>query len=243
MDIIKLNAIDSTNTYLRQLCTKQELKDMTVVMTKSQLNGRGQMGTSWESEPGKNLTCSVYKAVGGLPVEESFAVSMITSLALVKTLKRFNVPKLGIKWPNDILSENLKVCGILIENIIKNVRIEASIIGIGLNVNQTNFDNLPQATSIKNITGILFDQEELLNSILNDLKFYFRRFTQSSFETIKVEYEDILFRLGKPSTFRDASGKLFPGFIEGVDQAGNLIVRLEDDVVRAFGLKEIKLLY
>ncbi|MBT8271042.1 MAG: biotin--[acetyl-CoA-carboxylase] ligase [Bacteroidia bacterium] len=243
MDIIKLNAIDSTNSYLRQLCTTQELQDLTVVMTKLQLNGRGQMGTTWYSEAGKNLTCSVFKAIDGLPLDQSFAVSMVTSLAMIRTLKRFNIPRLRIKWPNDILSENLKICGILIENVTKNYRIEASILGIGLNVNQTFFSDLPQATSLKNITGNIFDLEELLMSIQEDLKFYFNRFKGSSFEAIKLEYEDILFRRGKPSTFRDGSGEQFPGFIKGVDGSGNLIVRLEDDLIQTFGLKEIQLLY
>ena len=243
MEIIKLNAIDSTNSYLRQLCTKKDLEDLTVVLTKSQFEGRGQMGTTWESEPGKNLICSVYKALGGLAVEESFAVSMITSLAIIKTLKQFSVPKLSVKWPNDILSENKKVCGILIENILKNSRLEASIIGIGLNVNQTLFNNLPLATSIKNLTGTLFDADELLHGILEHLQYYFKMYGEKSFQAVKTEYEVQLFRKGKPSTFKTTSGELFPGFIEGIDDAGNLILKLEDGIIKAFGLKEIQLLY
>ena len=70
---------------------------------------------------------------------------MVMSLAIVKALERLNIPKLSIKWPNDILSANKKICGVLIENVIKQNQLESSIIGIGLNVNQNKFDNLPQA--------------------------------------------------------------------------------------------------
>ena len=143
MHIIKLNAIDSTNSYLRQLCTKNKLEDYTIVTAKTQTKGRGQMGTFWHVQEGKNLTCSVFKRFDKFPVDHSFYISIVTSLAIVRALHRFNVPKLRVKWPNDILSEEKKICGILIENIVKQSQLEASVIGIGLNVNQSEFQNLP----------------------------------------------------------------------------------------------------
>ncbi|MBN4085510.1 biotin--[acetyl-CoA-carboxylase] ligase, partial [Flavobacteriaceae bacterium AH-315-B10] len=145
MRIIKLNAIDSTNSYLKQISSKEVIEDYTTVTANYQTHGRGQMGTIWNSEKAKNLMCSVFKDCTKVSIKNQFYISMVTSLAIVKTLQSFSVPKLSVKWPNDILSENKKVCGILIENVIKNNLFEASIIGIGLNVNQTEFKLLPNA--------------------------------------------------------------------------------------------------
>ena len=133
MPIIKLDATDSTNSYLRKLSTVETVLDFTIVTAKYQTEGRGQMGTIWSSETSKNLTFSVFKDVSNMNLDFPFFISIVTSLAIIRTLETFSLPKLSIKWPNDILSEDKKVCGILIENVIKNNNINASIIGIGLN--------------------------------------------------------------------------------------------------------------
>ncbi len=243
MHIIKLNAIDSTNTYLRELASKKRLEDYTVVVTKHQTKGKGQIGAVWNSQKGKNLTCSMFKRNGCVSVDDAFYISMVTSLAIIKTLQLFQVPKLVVKWPNDILSEQKKICGILIENVIKQQDIEGSIIGIGLNVNQTQFQNLPLASSLKNLTGTLFDVEELLVKIVEQLTYYFNKLEQGKHDLIKRAYEALLFRRYKPSTFKDTEGNLFSGIIQGVNNNGTLQLLLEDDIIKNFELKEIKLLY
>lgn len=243
MKIIKLNAIDSTNSYVRQLSLQEKLVDFTIVTAASQTSGRGQMGTTWNTEKGKNLTFSVFKRVSCLENDEQFNISMATSLAIYNALKHFQIPRLAIKWPNDILAENKKICGILIENVIQNSKMTAAIIGIGLNVNQTNFDTLQNASSLKKITGIHYDLNEVLFQIIAQLEKYARLITERSLEQLKMEYESLLFRKDKPSTFEDAEGNLFMGFIQGVADDGKLNVLLEDEVVQAFDLKELKLLY
>lgn len=243
MPIIKLNAIGSTNSYLRDFSSKNKLEDLTTVVAKFQTKGRGQMGTSWQVEDGKNLTCSVFKRTNSILVEDNFSISIATSLAIIKVLKEFNIPKLYVKWPNDILSEDKKICGILIENVIKNNVLEASIIGIGLNVNQTQFKKLPKASSLKAIKGQIFDIDELLHRILKNLKIYFEILDDKGPEMLRRDYEALLFRKDKPSSFRDKNDHTFPGFIKGVDPSGNLKVLLEDDVMKSFDLKEIELLY
>ena len=242
MRIIKLNAIDSTNLFLRNLCLDTSVKDFTVVVANHQTNGRGQMGTVWDSQKAKNLTFSVFKRFENLNLTHQFAISMIASLAVIKALEKYNLPKLSVKWPNDILSANHKICGILIENVIKQNTIAGSIIGIGLNVNQTNFKDLPQASSILKISGRQYDLDELLQSILDELKILFKWIETSNFDVIKSNYEAYLFRKDKPSTFENAEG-LFSGFIKGVSNEGLLQVLLEDDVLKTFDLKAVKLLY
>lgn len=242
MHIIKLNATDSTNSYLRKLCNATFVDDFTVVTTKKQTQGRGQMGTVWDSEASKNLTFSVFKDLSEVYIEAPFYISMITALSLIKAIESFGIPRLSIKWPNDILSADKKICGVLIENVIKQAHFKASIIGIGLNVNQTLFKNLPRASSLKIISGREFDLDELTMAIISNLKTYFNLLSIER-NSIKAEYEKYLFRKNKPSTFKDAEGNMFSGFIKSVSNSGHLQVMLEDNILKRFDLKEITLLY
>lgn len=243
MPIIKLGAIDSTNSYMRQLCMDQELEDYTVVMAEHQLQGRGQRGTSWQSQKGKNLTCTVFKSVKGLMMEEAFQISMITSLAIADALKAMGLPKVRVKWPNDILSEDKKVCGILIENIVRQKGLEASLIGIGLNVNQTNFRGLPQASSLKSILGKFIPVDEVMDQVLKQLKKKFRTLEGGQRYPVVKAYENLLYRKGKPSSFKTPQGEIFPGFIQGIDTNGAIKIKLEDDIIKSFELKEIQLMF
>ena len=242
MRIIKLDAIDSTNSFLKEMIYEEVVDDYTVVVAKHQTNGRGQMGTVWDADKGKNLMFSVFKDLSIHIVEFPFYISMAISLAILKTLRTLNIPDLSIKWPNDILSADKKICGILIENVIKN-KLSSTIIGIGVNVNQTKFKNLPKASSLKNITGIHYNLEEILQYIMKYTMHYSSLLQDEKYEAVKNEYEANLFRKNKPSTFKDAEGVLFSGFIKGVTKYGKLQVILEDEIVKKFDLKEITLLY
>ncbi|TYA59687.1 biotin--[acetyl-CoA-carboxylase] ligase [Formosa maritima] len=243
MRIIKLNAIDSTNSYLKQLIMEEFIADDTIVVANYQTQGRGQMGTTWLSDNAKNLMFSVFKDVSFLTVEQSFYISMVTSLSIIKALEQFSIPKLSIKWPNDILSENKKVCGVLIENVIKQNQLKASIIGVGLNVNQKDFNSLPNASSLHLLTGKLFSLEEVLLAIIEYLTKYIKLLKDGNYQQIKERYESLLFRKDKPSTFKDAEGTLFSGFIKSVSNSGKLQVLLEDNIIKEFDLKEVTLLY
>ncbi|WP_224489816.1 biotin--[acetyl-CoA-carboxylase] ligase [Robertkochia flava] len=243
MNLIKLDAIDSTNTYLKQLVARIQPADYTVVLADHQTGGRGQMGTVWEAEPGKNLTFSLYKKVLQLETDRQFYISMVISLAVYDVLQSFSIPGVKIKWPNDILSANYKVGGILIENILRNGRITAAIIGVGLNLNQTEFKGLVSASSLKKITGAHYVREEVLYKITDRVRYYVPWVANKEFEKIRELYESRLFRKDKPSTFKDTEGNLFMGFIKGVDEDGRLKVLLEDEILKTFELKEITLLY
>jgi BirA family biotin operon repressor/biotin-[acetyl-CoA-carboxylase] ligase len=243
MHIIKLNATDSTNTFLRHLSSDKTIEDYTVVVAETQLKGRGQMGTSWSSQPGKNLMASVFVDVSFLPITHSFWISMATSLAISKTLKDFQITNIKVKWPNDILADQKKISGVLIENVIKNNSLQCSIIGFGLNINQVGFDNLPRATSMQMVSGKHFSIDDILNKIIVHLKDYIGLLKEGRFEDLKKSYETELFRKEKPSTFEDEEGHLFSGFIKGVSNSGHLQVLIEDDILKEFDLKEVKLLY
>jgi BirA family biotin operon repressor/biotin-[acetyl-CoA-carboxylase] ligase len=242
MHVIKLNATDSTNSFLKELISNEDIADYTVVVAECQTQGRGQMGTVWDSETGKNLMFSLFKDLSIHDVDFPFYISMAISLAILKALKSLNIPDLHIKWPNDILSADKKICGILIENVIKN-KLNSTIIGIGVNVNQTKFKNLPKASSLKNITGVHYNLDEILHSIIKYTKYYSSILQNEEYDAVKSEYENSLFRKDKPSTFKDANNDLFSGIIKGVTKYGKLQVLLEDGIVKKYDLKEITILY
>ena len=243
MQLIKLSATDSTNAYLKDLMFNNILGDFTVVMAHSQLKGRGQMGTNWLSDPGKNLTFSVLVKSLDSPVSEQFLLNIYVSLAIYDTLAQLNVPDLKIKWPNDIMSGHSKICGILIENILSGHHIQASIIGIGLNVNQLTFNNLPNVSSLKLLLGKTLDLDELLISIVENLKKLLGNQSKGGHNRLFELYESRLFRKDKPSTFKNQDDEMFMGFIKGVSSAGKLKILMEDNIMKEFNLKEVQLLY
>lgn len=243
MHIIKLNATDSTNAYLKELLLHTDAMDFTVVIAKKQTKGRGQMGTNWISEEGKNLTFSVLKKGIDLDVSRQFELNMKVSLAIFEALKELNIPNLNIKWPNDILSANQKICGILIENILLGSKIQSSVIGIGLNINQLQFGDLQKVASLKSITGIEYNLDEVLQVILSKLAVNLEHCNTASYKDLFHAYQKQLFRINKPSTFTDMKGNTFMGFIKGVSREGKLQLLLEDEIMKEFALKEIQLLY
>ena len=243
MQIIKLNATDSTNLYLKDLMNIKSLGDYTIVVADKQTLGRGQMGTKWESKPFNNLTFSVLKKNDLEKVTNPFLLNICVSLAVYTLLSKLHLPDLKVKWPNDILSGNFKICGILIENIFSGNRMLASVIGIGLNVNQTTFNNLPNVSSLKLLTGKTFNLDQLLAEFQSVLKQTFLELDEKGVVEMQKKYENVLFRKDKPSTFKDNEGNLFMGFIKGVSNEGRLVVTLEDDIKKEFDLKAISLLY
>ena len=243
MEIIKLNATNSTNTYLKNLLKEKQVKDLSCIWALSQTQGRGQQGAKWISEPGKNLTFSVLKKFENLPSEYHFLLNMEVSLAIFRALKKLYIPDLAVKWANDILSSKKKICGILIENTLHKEQISASIIGIGLNVNQVFFNDLPNVSSLQKIMGHPFDLEEVLLLICQELEVSLKSLSPTRFETVLDEYHTHLFRKDKPSTFEYPNGERFMGYIRGVSHNGQLQIEQEDALMSSFSLKEIKLLY
>ncbi|PIF01634.1 MAG: biotin--[acetyl-CoA-carboxylase] ligase [Maribacter sp.] len=243
MGIIKLSATDSTNLYLKNLMSENSLEDFTIVVADTQTLGRGQMGTTWESEPCKNLTFSVLKKMKTARIKNLFSLNICVSMAVFNTLGKLGIPDLKVKWPNDILSGHSKICGILIENILSGNQLLSSVIGIGLNVNQEKFIGLSNVSSLKLLMGKTFDLEELLFLFQDELKGSFLKMENKGSVFMRDEYENVLFRKDKPSTFKDAGGKMFMGFIKGVSDQGRLMVTLEDNAQKEFDMKEISLLY
>jgi BirA family biotin operon repressor/biotin-[acetyl-CoA-carboxylase] ligase len=242
MKLIKLDAIDSTNEFLKGLSNKQELENFTVVTAENQTKGKGQMGAVWASEAGKNLILSVLVKDFLSDICQIYNLNIIVSLAVIEALESYKIPDLSIKWPNDIMSYNKKIGGILIENSIKSDGSIVSIVGLGLNVNQTNFENLPKASSLAVISNIKFDKEDLLFTIIDILEQKIKVWEQQS-NVLWQNYSDKLFKKGIPMPFSDVNNQNFMGIIQGISAIGKLEILLEDDSISEFDIKEIQMLY
>ena len=243
MRIIKVDAIDSTNSFARELFRKDFSSESFCVVAKEQLKGRGQRGTSWNAKPGQNLTFSVLLPQPGVSLSHQFLLSAAVATSIIRSLRLLNIQKLKLKWPNDIMSANFKIGGILIENIVSEGEMAASILGIGLNVNQTDFGDLPSASSLKLVSGQHYVLEELLEKILGMIEKDFDGISDSRAEDVLVAYKKKLFRNGVVSTFQRQDKSFFTGIIEDVTLEGFLVVRTDNGKQEQFDLKEVRLCY
>ena len=241
MRIIKINATNSTNSFLKELAQNSSLDEITVAVTNNQTSGRGQMNNSWISEPYKNLTFSLFTTLKKVKVEHQAYLNFAVSLAIYDVLLEYDVPNLYIKWPNDIMSGKKKICGILIENTFSHSRIKNTIIGIGLNVNQEKFHkNLTNASSLKIILKKSIELQALMNTIINHINLKISCVELKNFNQIYNRYHQALYKKGIPTTFLNQKTKqLFMGIINGVSSSGNLQIQLEDNSIQEFGLKEV----
>lgn len=241
MKIIKLNAIDSTNSYLKENAIKNNLESYTIVVADKQTSGRGQLGTVWESDLGKNLTFSMLVKFVDFEITRQFYLSMAVALGVLTALKNKWDTKYYIKWPNDILADKDKIAGILIENSISGNFIKNTVIGIGLNVNQISFSKeIENVTSLKKISGIDFDRDQLLLDLINSIASYIKYIDAKKFSQLKMEYMNLLFKYQIPAMFIDNKDLVFIGKIIDVSAEGQLVVELENEKTRKFNLKEIK---
>lgn len=243
MKLIKLDAIDSTNDFLKELLKNNNPLNFTVVTAEEQTKGKGQMGSVWVSEKGKNLMMSVLVKDFLFDINQIYNLNIAVAVAIIKALEKYNIPKLSIKWPNDIMSDNKKVGGILIENIIKGDTKIDSIIGIGLNINQANFDDLPKASSLSLMANTSLDKEQILQKIIDEIKLNVLKLSEDKAEELWQEYTGLLFKKGVPMPFENDVEERFMGIIQGVTKIGQLEVLLENDTKNTYGIKEIQLLY
>lgn len=243
MNIIKLNATESTNTYLKELARESFLSDQTVVVAENQTKGRGQRANAWHSEPGESLTFSMLKRFRDLPAERQFLVSMAVSTAICDALSAFEVPNVSVKWPNDILSDGKKIGGILIENTLEKHNIKYAVIGIGINVNLKRLPNLPQASSMKNQTGRHFDLEKVLHALLEKCFAGLDNLQVAHFSEYKKQYEAYMFGYKQKSLFESLDGNRFYATILGVSDIGELLLQTDQGVVREIQVKELRMIY
>jgi BirA family biotin operon repressor/biotin-[acetyl-CoA-carboxylase] ligase len=236
--LIKLDSVDSTNEHTSNILKQKKLPEGSIFFSMSQTAGKGLGSNTWEGEKGKNLLLSIVLHPSFLEVKDQFLLSKAVSLGISNYCDT-KTDDIKIKWPNDIYYQNKKLAGILIENSIKGSKIEKSIVGIGLNLNQELFvSNAPNPISLKNITGIEFEiDKELL--VLRD-------FIQDSYLKLKTDrvslnklYLGKMFRYNEFHLYK-IENQTLELKITGVNEFGHLQTISLDGVTNEFDLKEIE---
>lgn len=243
------DTVDSTNT--RLMADRQQCNDGTVYAALFQTAGRGQKGNRWESKSGENLTFSILFKPEALPATEQFLLSQIVALGLVDYLADKGITA-SVKWPNDIYAGDRKICGTLIEPVLADGRVSAAVAGIGLNVNQLDFDpSLPNPTSMRFETGQPFDIHEELPKLLEHIFERYERigspYARNGFDALYLEK---LYRRGEWFTFEELpasdvpaehrSGRQVKARILGIDPKSRLLLEHADGTIHVYGSKEIK---
>ena len=229
---IKHDSLTSTNSYLSALIKGGALKEGTVVIADYQDGGRGLGDHAWSSNRGENLLMSMLLFPAFLSASEQFHLSRVASLALCDVLETLDADPV-IKWPNDILTNKGKIAGILIEHGITAGKISHTIIGIGFNLNQTEFPLFKTpASSLFMETGMKALVMEVAELVEDALMLWYRELKEGSTVLLEKHYLDRLYRLGVPGVFR-AYDEVFEGCIRGVTDFGELKVEC-DGKIRVF---------
>lgn len=238
INYIGLEEAKSTNTYLLEHAPS--LSDKTVVYTYRQTAGRGQKGNSWESEPGMNLAFSLMLKNPPVEVRKQFYISEAVSVAICDFLSQF-ADGFKVKWPNDIYHHDNKICGILIENSLDGKQIAHSVIGVGININQTRFvSDAPNPVSLKQITGNDYDLDQLLHDVcqrMSDLCLL----EPDTLDDLHNRYMRSLYRNdGRLYPWQLPDGTIIEAAIDHVAPDGMLTLRHADGSLHNYAFKEVK---
>lgn len=235
-NIIHFKEVESTNLLALSMIKENRTPLPFVIITDFQTSGKGQLSNKWDSENEKNVLMSVAINID-IKIENQFILNVISSLSVLDLLEDLNLENLSIKWPNDILVGKRKISGVLIQNKLLSDTIKSTVIGIGLNINQSKFTTFKrEAISVKNENITNLSISEIIDRLLEFLEF---RFTKSDNDNWK-DYFEKLYLKDKVAPFQ-IEGKKQMGIIRKVDKTGELVLETEDSI-RNFQMKEIEFL-
>jgi len=234
--------LDSTNKYAADLLAKTKPAEGTVISTADQYAGRGQIGSNWESVAGQNSTFSVILYPHFVPVRQQFMLNQAVALAVRDAIASVLDLPVNVKWPNDIYVNDKKVCGILIQNSIAGSTLQNSIVGIGINVNQTHFSSrATKASSLRLETGQAHSPDDLIAACCEELEHRYLQLKNGHKEELKADYFQHLYRYQEEAWFAKADGTKFLGIITGISPIGQLEVQTADGLA-TFDIKAISFL-
>lgn len=236
MRVIRLDTVDSTNTYLHAYRGDE---DVVVVTARHQAAGRGQGGNRWEDAEGQNLLFSIQIRPVEVAIDHQFVLAMAEALALKRALDTY-ADGMELKWPNDIYHRNRKLSGTLIETAVSGGRLKRMIMGTGINVNQRRFtSDAPNPVSLSQITGSDESIDHLLERILQAFDDYYRRVLDGDYAGISREYHEALYRRKGFYRYRDVDGE-FDAELVGVAYDGRLSLRDSEGRQRSYAFKEVE---
>lgn len=241
-NITRLLTVGSTNEYLNNsINLNNEFEDGDIVVALEQSSGKGRGKKIWESEPGKNLTFSVLLKPDFIQADHQFLLNKAISLGILEFIKSIiNNLRIKIKWPNDIYINDGKVAGILIDNIISGNKITYSVIGIGININQLDFDEfIPNPVSLKSFTDKKLDLDDCLHSICHYLNFQYLQLCNLNFSKLDQSYHSAMYRLNENHKFK-VENKIIEARIIGVTKFGQLQLETLEKEIIEFDYNEIE---
>ena len=241
-EVLELESVDSTQTFLIDKEEKEELKEFFTIYTTNQLAGKGQGEHKWESEKDKNISFSFLLRPVFIAPAEQYVITQIISLAIASSLKDFGIAGVKIKWPNDIYVGENKICGFLIQNKIVGREIFASYVGIGININQTRFSFAPNPTSFYLETGREFDKYEVFQKVMQNIVAFYIKYKNGKLADIKQQYLNNLLFLNEYRNY-DYFGKKITAKIISVNSFGHLILEGKNKEIYTAELREIHFLF
>ncbi|OFX18922.1 MAG: biotin--[acetyl-CoA-carboxylase] ligase [Bacteroidetes bacterium GWA2_31_9] len=238
--IIHLDSVDSTNNYMKDNLLSNSENEGLIVSCKNQTAGKGQNNNFWESESGKNITISFFiKPKDYIDISDQFKISVFVAVSVFEFINAHASNNISIKWPNDIYFENKKIAGILIEHSIELNKLESTLIGIGININQEVFkSNAPNPISLKNITNQTFDLDNLINQLAEILNTNLI-ILKNNYKTLKDIYLKNLFHKNTFHKYIYKEKNIVAKIID-INNFGHLILETEDGTVIACDMNEIK---
>ena len=242
-NVVTLKRVDSTNTFLKnELSKSTPLSEGTVILADEQFAGRGQINNTWVSDPGKNLTFSLLLLPKFLNPENQFLLNKTISIGINDALTQIIGGNVKIKWPNDIYFNDDKLGGILIENILRGSIISNSVIGIGLNANQTHFPtDIKNVTSLKQILHRDYDLTELLAELCGSIEYRYLQLRAGRLEAINRDYLNSLYKLNQAHKFKIDTEEI-EGEITGIDKNGLLEILINGEI-RKYNFKEVTFIH
>lgn len=237
--IIRLDSVNSTNSFLSENLNNSNFFEGTVVVADGQTQGRGQGDNLWHSNKGDNLLFSVFLQPK-CDLIYQFYLNQFIAVSICKTLKLFGLD-CQIKWPNDILVGDNKVAGILIENKIQGRMLHSSIIGVGLNVNQSDFpEHLINPTSMKLLLKESIDKELVLKALIVQLEKHYFQFKRNELVSINDNYQSLLYKRNENAHFK-INGNRVEAVVKEVNRQGEIVLEINKKL-KSFTNSEIKMI-
>lgn len=229
-----LEQVDSTNLYAKRIA-EEGFRDGTVIIADEQVKGKGRLGRTWTSPKGKGIWMTIMLKPNINPAQAA-KVTLLTACAVNNAIFQCCGINSKIKWPNDIVCNGKKLCGILTEMNAELDEIHYLIVGIGINVNLDKEEFSEElhstATSIKIEKGITVSRKELVKSVLNNFEVYYKAFLQTgSISQFISEYKEKSAVIGKDVNIISSASK-FKGKVLDISEEGQLLVELEDGTVK-----------
>ncbi|MDH5365589.1 MAG: biotin--[acetyl-CoA-carboxylase] ligase [Cyclobacteriaceae bacterium] len=234
--VVYMPSCHSTNEIASELVKKEQKHEGTIVITNQQTAGKGQLGNSWEAQPEMNLTFSMIIKPKMLIVKDHFMLNIISSLAVRDFVAKYYPHNVKVKWPNDIYVGDNKIAGILISNTLRSSEIDNSIIGIGLNINQVEFE-IDNAISLKLCTGQQFLLGECLEELVLEIEKRYFQMLRKERDQLFEDYQNQLYWKNEVHTFKSKQ-HFFSGIIKGINNLGQLHIELEEGD-EYFNFKEV----